>query len=109
MDELVVIAKPPKKKTTSLKQWVWRIIGGLVVILVTYHLWLLFSIWWWIDHNPQSTSFMETQREVLQSQNPEAELKHKWVDYQSISPNIKRALIASEDAKFLAHEGFDWE
>ena len=24
-------------------------------------------------------------------------------------PHLKRALIASEDAKFVDHEGFDWE
>ncbi len=70
----------------------------LVTILLTYHLWLLAHIWWWIDHNPQSTAFMQTQREVLQAKNPEAELKHRWVSYNQISPSIKRALIASEDA-----------
>ncbi len=108
VDELIERQKTPKKKL-SFSQWFWRILGVLIVILVTYHLWLLLNIWWWIDHNPQTTAFMETQREVLQDKNPDAELKHRWADYQNISPNIKRALIASEDAKFLAHEGFDWE
>ncbi|HNL81238.1 MAG TPA: hypothetical protein PKL69_12950, partial [Agitococcus sp.] len=91
-----IVNKPPKNKIT-IRQWIWRMMGGLVLILMTYHLWLLLNIWWWIDHNPQTTAFMETQREVLQDKNPEAELKHRWVDYKNISPNIKRALIASED------------
>ena len=33
----------------------------------------------------------------------------QWVPYGRISPNLKRAIIASEDAKFVDHEGFDWE
>ena len=41
--------------------------------------------------------------------NPDAVLKHRWVDYKKLSPNLKRALIVAEDAKFVDHEGFDWE
>jgi len=36
-------------------------------------------------------------------------LRHKWVPYERISINLKRAMIAAEDAKFLDHDGFDWE
>src|SRR5262245_61814202 len=32
-----------------------------------------------------------------------------WVPLDAISPNLVRAVIASEDAKFCAHRGFDWE
>ena len=32
-----------------------------------------------------------------------------WVDYARISPNLKRAVVTSEDARFLEHEGVDWE
>jgi len=52
---------------------------------------------------------MEDRLEVLQEDNPDAVLKHHWVDYKNISPHLKRALIAAEDAKFVDHEGFDWE
>jgi len=31
------------------------------------------------------------------------------VPYERISNNLKRAVIAAEDAKFLDHDGFDWE
>jgi len=46
---------------------------------------------------------------VMQDKNPDAELKHRWVPYAKISNNLKRALVAAEDAKFVDHEGFDWE
>ena len=29
--------------------------------------------------------------------------------YERISANLKRAVVAAEDARFLDHEGFDWE
>ncbi|MCD6061424.1 MAG: mtgA [Moraxellaceae bacterium] len=90
-----------------------RFFGRLVLlvlgILLAYHLWLLAHIWWWIDHNPAQSAFMETRLEIMQDKDPDAELRHKWVPYEKISPSLKRAVIASEDAKFLQHEGFDWE
>ena len=33
----------------------------------------------------------------------------QWVPYERISPNLKRAIIAAEDSKFLEHEGFDFD
>ncbi|MDR6968660.1 monofunctional biosynthetic peptidoglycan transglycosylase [Flavobacterium arsenatis] len=33
---------------------------------------------------------------------------HDWVPLEEISPNIQKAVIASEDANFLAHYGFDF-
>lgn len=87
----------------------WRIVFGLFALFVLYQLWLFAHICWWVKFNPASSSFMENRLEVLQDRNPDAELKHKWVPYNSISNHLKRALIAAEDAKFVDHEGFDWE
>jgi len=87
----------------------WRIVVLLIAVLVLYQLWLFAHICWWIKFNPASSSFMESRLEVMQDKNPDAELKHKWVPYRSISNHLKRALIAAEDAKFVDHEGFDWE
>lgn len=81
----------------------------IISLFIAYQLWLMAHVYWWIDHNPETSAFMETQLQVLQSKDPEAELKHRWIAYNQISPNLKKALITSEDAKFLDHEGFDWE
>jgi membrane peptidoglycan carboxypeptidase len=77
--------------------------------LIAYHVWVLIHICWWIKFNPASSAFMAQSLDGLQVENPDAELKHQWVDYAKISNNLKRAVIASEDAKFVDHEGFDWE
>lgn len=87
----------------------WRITLALLALLVSYQLWLFAHIVWWIKFNPATSAFMEDRLEVMQDRNPEAELKHRWVPYAKISNHLKRALIVSEDAKFVDHEGFDWE
>ena len=35
-------------------------------------------------------------------------LRKAWVPIERISPNLVRAVVASEDAKFCHHRGFDW-
>ncbi len=36
-------------------------------------------------------------------------LKHHWVPLEQISPQLPMAVMASEDAKFLQHHGFDYQ
>ena len=87
----------------------WRLVALLLVLMVCYQFWIAGHIAWWISHDPASTAFMDDRLTEMQSVNSKAKLKHKWVAYNSISNNLKRALIAAEDAKFVDHEGFDWE
>jgi len=93
----------------TLWGWLWRGVVFFFAILLLYQVWLFAHICWWIKFNPSSSKFMDSRLELMQDTNPDAELKHKWVPYEKISNNLKRALIASEDAKFVDHEGFDWE
>jgi monofunctional biosynthetic peptidoglycan transglycosylase len=86
----------------------WLIVLPVALVLVLQAYFFL-QIWWWVDHNPQSTSFMSRQQSLLQETNPDAQLKYKWVPYNRISNNLKRAIIASEDSTFSEHEGIDWE
>lgn len=88
------------------------IVRGVVIfltLLFLYQLWIFLHICWWIKFNPSSSAFMEDRLEVMQEKNPDVELRYKWVDYSKISMNLKRAVIVSEDSKFLDHEGFDWD
>ncbi|MDO9012057.1 MAG: monofunctional biosynthetic peptidoglycan transglycosylase [Gallionella sp.] len=93
----------------KLRYWSWRILLALFALVVLYQLWIFSHVLWWIKFNPSTSAFMENRLELMQDKNPDAELKHRWVPYAKISNNLKRALIASEDAKFVDHEGFDWE
>lgn len=80
-----------------------------VAVVLALQAYFFLQIWWWVDHNPDSTSFMRRQLSVLQEKNPNATLQYKWVPYSRISNNLKRAIIASEDSNFSEHEGIDWE
>ncbi len=93
----------------SLRRLIWRGLLALIILIVAYQLWIFLHICWWINHNPSNSAFMKTQLQVLRAKDPDAELRHKWVDYRKISPNLKRAVIAAEDSTFIAHEGFDWD
>ncbi len=93
------------------KAWRWsaRVVLLLIAAVLIYQFWIFGNVVWWIWFNPSTSAFMENRLEVLQQKDPEAELRHKWVPYARISIHLKRALIAAEDAKFLDHDGFDWE
>jgi monofunctional biosynthetic peptidoglycan transglycosylase len=86
--------------------WAFTAFFGFILL---YQVWIFLHVWWWVDHNPSSSAFMEDRLEILQAKDPDAELRHKWVPYQQISPLLKRAVIAAEDSNFTDHEGFDWE
>lgn len=45
----------------------------------------------------------------MREKNSKVKLKHRWIAYKQISRNLKRAIIASEDAHFTDHEGMDWD
>jgi len=81
----------------------------LLAALVVYESWFFGKVVWWIWVNPKSTAFMEERLETMRKKDPKAHLQFKWVPYQKISINLKRAMIAAEDAKFLDHDGFDWD
>jgi len=59
--------------------------------------------------DPQSTSFQRSEAWRIATQKGQLRWRQQWMPYEDISDNLKRAVIASEDAKFVGHEGFDWE
>jgi monofunctional glycosyltransferase len=79
---------------------------GLVLLV---QLWFAGNVLWLKYVDPDSTAFMRQRLSVMRMQNPQATLKYQWVPYDEISANLKKALVAAEDAKFVEHEGFDWE
>jgi monofunctional glycosyltransferase len=98
-----------KAATAKALRWFKR---GLLVVLglvLAYQLWFFGWVLWWNWVNPSETNFMEIRRAELQEKNPKAALKHQWVPYAKISNHLKRAMVVSEDARFVDHEGFDWD
>ncbi|MCI3950897.1 MAG: mtgA [Burkholderiales bacterium] len=90
-------------------RWTWRLTLLALIALTLVQFWFAVHIWYWSRNNPEMTAFMESRLEKLQEKRPRTALKHQWVPYQRISVNLKRAIVAAEDAKFLDHAGFDWD
>ncbi len=90
------------------RRWVrWLFLGPILLVLLV-QLYFFLQICWWSRFNPSMTSFMDAQLSSLRANNPKAALEQKWVPYRAISANLKRAVIASEDANFAEHVGVDW-
>ena len=100
-----MFARPMK----FLNKYKWWIVAAPFALFLLIQSYFFVQIWWWVGHNPSSTSFMRQQLGELQKKNPNAKLKHQWVPYERISNNLKRAIIASEDSNFSEHEGIDWD
>jgi monofunctional biosynthetic peptidoglycan transglycosylase len=90
-------------------RWLWRLVFVAVAAVLLLQLWYLgwIALYRWV--NPAQTAFMARERARLESARPGAGLKHVWVGYESISPHLKRAVVAAEDARFIEHEGVDWD
>ena len=89
------------------RRWLAWLLAAFLVALAGYHAWVFAQVWHLRKHNPETTAFMRSGLERLQESNPRARLSHRWVRYRQISLNLKRAVIAAEDQRFLDHDGFD--
>ena len=61
----------------------------------------------WMD--PQSTAFQRSEAWRLATSTKQPQWSQQWLDYEHISPQLKRAVIASEDGGFTGHEGVEWD
>ena len=92
---------------------VGRVIGltlaALAAIALLWLAWIAAHIGWYRFQPPGETAFMAQRMDELRDKNSKATLQYRWVPYARISVQLKRAMIAAEDAKFAEHAGFDWD
>ena len=93
--------------------WAFRylaaIVGVLVLVFLAYQGYVALKLWWWDDHDPASTAFMEARLAIMREKSPAAKIQQQWVPYNKISSHLKRAILVAEDDTFVDHEGFDWD
>ena len=116
---LKTLAGPPARVLKALAgryrdlswqlRWGLGALAALFAVLLALQLWFFTHILWWNWFDPSSTQFMREQLQSLREQNPSARIVQRWVPYERISSNLKRAVLAGEDARFADHEGVDWE
>jgi monofunctional biosynthetic peptidoglycan transglycosylase len=59
--------------------------------------------------NPTVTALMEARQAQAETQGRTIRRHWTWVPLSRISPYLRQAVVAGEDASFFTHEGFDWE
>jgi monofunctional biosynthetic peptidoglycan transglycosylase len=71
--------------------------------------WIAAHIGWYRFQPPGETAFMAQRMDEVRAKKGKAVLQYRWVPYARISTQLKRAMIAAEDARFTEHTGFDWD
>ena len=84
----------------SLRSWIRRLLLMLlgIVFVVPAGLVLLFRV------VPPPITPLMVERWI-----DGGGITRHWTPLNAISPNLVRAVIASEDSKFCSHHGFDWD
>lgn len=103
------MAASKRKKSSNNKGIIWKLILLTILAFTGLQLWFAGHVLAYRFITPGQTSFMETRLQQRQAEHADAEIWHEWVEYDSISLNLKRAVVAAEDAKFVNHTGFDWD
>ncbi|MDN3678610.1 monofunctional biosynthetic peptidoglycan transglycosylase [Flavobacterium paronense] len=86
----------------KISRWIWKAMlwfFGLSILSVIIFKWVPIPF----------TPLMITRIIEFKLDGNDAIYSHKWVPLEAISPNLPKAVIASEDGNFLKHSGFDFK
>jgi monofunctional biosynthetic peptidoglycan transglycosylase len=87
-----------------------RLVACLLVAGVALELFFVARIAAMAVIDPQSTAFQRSEAwQIALHQGSRGGWRQEWVPYSQISDTLKRAVIASEDAGFVDHNGVEWE
>jgi len=96
------------KRTRGGSRRRWRApLLFLVGLALAFPLWWSAWILYWNFEDPAATAFMNRRAQELAAGGGGRVVWH-WLPYERISPHLKRAVIAAEDARFTEHDGYDW-
>jgi monofunctional biosynthetic peptidoglycan transglycosylase len=95
-----------------MNAWLLGIVRLLMLVVISalaLQAYFLMRIALMIIVDPQSTTFQRSEMWRMLAEQRRIVWSQQWVPYQRISPHLKRAVIASEDASFADHSGIDWD
>ena len=93
----------------SLLRHLVRVVGLLLITLLALQLYFIARVALMALVDPQSTTFQRSEAWRMLSERGRIEWSQQWVGGERIGVNLKRAVIASEDAAFTEHSGVDWD
>ena len=88
-------------------RWIAYVIAVFAVAWLATQAFYFAQIAVWNYVNPGSTAFMRSDAWRLSDDRPDLSIQRTWVPYDQISHNLKRAIIASEDANFVNNNGYE--
>jgi monofunctional glycosyltransferase len=88
-------------------RWIAYGVSVLGIAFIATQIYFFVQIGIWTSVNPGPTAFMRADAWTLAKTHPGITLQRTWVPYDQISRNLKRAIIASEDANFASNNGFE--
>jgi monofunctional glycosyltransferase len=106
---------PPPSKSTGSRRVARRLFWGTVLIGLPLGIlglsWLITlpDVELLAHTNPTSTALMDAREAQAKEQGRAIGRHWVWVPLSRISPYLRHAVVAAEDASFFSHEGFDWE
>jgi monofunctional glycosyltransferase len=98
-----------KAKRGPLSQVLLWSVGLIVGGILVYQSFIFAQVVWFRWNNPQTTAFIDAERDRLQAKGASGAIRQTWVPYAAISVSVKQAVIAAEDSGFAFHDGVDWE
>jgi monofunctional glycosyltransferase len=93
----------------SVGAHLWRLAALLLVCFLALQLYFIGRIALMAAVDPQSTTFERSEMWRLATETGRITWGQQWVGDERLGKNLKRAVIASEDAGFADHSGVDWE
>ena len=87
------------------RYWIKPYVYSFIAILVVFQLWcVLWLALYGVGLAPFS-AFMKNEQMRLIPAKGQFLLQHDWMAYGDISDNLNKAVVASEDAGFVEHDG----
>jgi monofunctional glycosyltransferase len=81
----------------------------VILALCLVQLYFFVATGWYRFHNPGITNYMQHALAEARETEPGVKLQEHYTPLSGISDNLKAAVITSEDAKFVEHDGVDWQ
>jgi monofunctional biosynthetic peptidoglycan transglycosylase len=88
-------------------RWILYVISVTAIAALATQLYFFAMVGIYTFVNPSTTAFMRADAWRLAADRPDLSIQHTWVPYDQISRNLKRAIIASEDANFVNNNGYE--
>ncbi len=92
-----------------MKRQAWRLLALLALSLLALQAMFALRVGLMAVLDPQSTSFQRSEAWRLVGGRRPLAWSQEWQPASRLSDNLKRAVIASEDAGFAEHSGVEWD